>query len=715
VLSEERTLEVAPGPGRTSKDLVIQGHGVRVTVEVRPAGTSLEVRAQACALDRSIDNLSLAVEACADGWSQADQLFMPGAVYAGNRFDYREIGYPTMFREPHRVGPDAIPCIGDVPRLGRDSSKPSRIQQLAGDLSIPVIALFFHNRRVAWLLSGPQRAGGGACGYQFDESIPEHFASARVVAPGVRERHRYFICNTSRASEDRGATVSPEHPLELTARIEAVHCEDVLALMRTLFERRRALCELASSDEPQTAPDAPLFSVAAEIVSRKHQQSNWDESLGMYRTGVGNDACVFWQIGWVGGMMPTLAFLDQGDDRLVDRVCRNLDWLFAHGQAESGLFKGILRSDLQSIGDGFEHPGTQRWLLSRKVTDGLLFVLRHLRRLKSMGRSVDKWSKSTRRCAEALAYTWERHGQWGQIIDDQTGEVLVGGSTSASTGPAAMALASVYFNEPRFLRIAEDSGRTLHRLFVTKGYTCGGPGEALQCPDSESAFGLLESMVELHQVTGDPVWIGLARDTAHLCALWCCAYDFAFPPASTFGRLAMRSRGTVFANVQNKHAAPGICTLSGASLLHLFRATGDEGYIELLREVAGAIPQYVSREDRPIGKMPPGWVNERVNTSDWLEPVGEIFNGSCWCEVSMLLTHLEVPGVYARRDLARVWAIDRVQASWIEKAGTRQLCVVNPTRWPARISVMIDDGPGASRRAQQLVLDVAPGERGWAC
>jgi len=82
-------------------------------------------------------------------------------------------------------------------------------------------------------------------------------------------------------------------------------------------------------------------------------------------------------------------------------------------------------------------------------------------------------------------------------------------------------------------------------------------------------------------------------------------YDFAFLPDCTFGRLGMRTCGTVFANVQNKHNAPGICTLSGVSLLRLARATGNRQWLDLLADIAGAIPQFMSRRGRPIRDIRP--------------------------------------------------------------------------------------------------------------
>ena len=139
----------------------------------------------------------------------------------------------------------------------------------------------------------------------------------------------------------------------------------------------------------------------------------------------------------------------------------------------------------------------------------------------------------------------------------------------------------------------------------------------------------------MYEVSGDKRWLKIAETCAKQCASWCMSYDFEFPSDSVFGELNIHAAGSVYANVQNKHSAPGICTLSGASLVKLYRATGNKFYLQLIKEIAHNITQYLSREDQPIlswdGKyLPAGWMCERVNTCDWevKKNIGCVFYGS---------------------------------------------------------------------------------------
>lgn len=208
--------------------------------------------------------------------------------------------------------------------------------------------------------------------------------------------------------------------------------------------------------------------------------------------------------------------------------------------------------------------------------------------------------------------------------------------------------------------MAEAATQLYYDRDAAHGYTTGGPEEILQCPDSESCAGLLESLVVLYETTHADHWLEKAKHLAHMSASWTVAYDYHFPPESEFGRLDMKSVGSVFANAQNKHSAPGNCTLSGDSLYRLYRYTGDPLYKELFEDVVLTVSQYMSTDARPIWswdvpkdasllnddsitapreKLLPGYMCERVNLSDWESQrcVGGVFNGSCWCECTNLL------------------------------------------------------------------------------
>jgi len=294
---------------------------------------------------------------------------------------------------------------------------------------------------------------------------------------------------------------------------------------------------------------------------------------------------------------------------------------------------------------------------------------------------------------------------------------VVGGSTSGAIVPAALVLAAGYFKNQKYQRIALASAENYYKNYIKKGITCGGPGDAMQNPDSESSYAMLESFMLLYESTQDKKWLVRAEEMANQFTTWVMPYDYVFPTNSTLGKLGVQTTGTVGANTQNKHGAPGICTHSGIALWRLFRATGKIQYLQLLHEIAATMPQYLSHPLHPIDKMKIGWMSERVSTTDWLEGIGELMYGSTWAETSLMLSYIELPGVYIQPDKSFVFAIDHVETQ-ITRDNTKSLTVKfsNPTKAIAKVKVFVESSVqakiplGENALYNCLIINLQPGE-----
>jgi hypothetical protein len=223
--------------------------------------------------------------------------------------------------------------------------------------------------------------------------------------------------------------------------------------------------------------------------------------------------------------------------------------------------------------------------------------------------------------------------------------------------------------------------------FVVKGLICGGSSDAMQSFDADTSYELLESFTKLYETTGDAKWLQIAEEMAAQFTSWVVGYDYKFPSGSTYNKLDIRCTGTVYANTQNKHGASGICTHSGIALLKLYRATGNEFYINLLRDIAHTIPQYMTYEGHKFYESEPGWISERNNMTDGIGSIGEGFAYSCWAETSMMLTYAELPGIYVNKSNREVFVLDHVDAK-LNKKG--QLEITNPTKYDAVVKVLAE-------------------------
>ncbi|MBO9610669.1 MAG: hypothetical protein J7639_32250 [Paenibacillaceae bacterium] len=395
--------------------------------------------------------------------------------------------------------------------------------------------------------------------------------------------------------------------------------------------------------------------------------------------------------------------------------------MFRKVQARSGFFYGIYNNG-KLYGDDFKEQNNVNCVLIRKNTDALYFLGKQLALHNDHDLPIPtSWKEGYERLCDAFVRLWEKYGQFGQFIDVAQETILIGGSAAAGLAPAGLALGAQYWNRPDYLAVARQSADSFFERYVRHGVTTGGPGEICQCPDSESAFALLESYVVLYEATGERKWLDMAEAAADLCATWCMSYDYKFPEQSEFNKLDLRTTGAVWASVQNKHAAPGICTFSGDSLFKLYRATGNRFYLDLLQGIAHNLPQYLSREDRPLvisfswdglprgEHSPAGRMGERVNTSDWegKENIGGVDGGSCWCEVSLMLTYVEVPGVYVQQDTGLVYSFDHVDALVVEHNEHRSVLKLhNPTNFTAKVKVFSENAADcATPLGQNAVLN----------
>ncbi len=637
---------------------------------------------------------AIAVELVFDRWSALNYVLMPAAAYDGNRFLSRKIPYSPKLYFVQDIGKDNPPIISDVPRLNAGEGV-SRIQERSGSLAVPAIG--FQNQRSGrgCLIFTRQGNGLGDYGLSIEESRRRDQAVITVTSPLVRELNSYRICDRDFPSEDQPHDFKAGEVMEISFRLvffDAPHPQD-------LFDRLAT--ERTAEGTPKTKMPVMPFSACFELQEEKFNRHNFVAKHGYYSVGPRQNFLQDWQIGWTGGMISTYPLLFAGGRQTRKNVLRNFKWLFPAGIAPSGLFWDAGRNGTEWFGGDIRKPHTGEWHLIRKSGDAVFYIIKQFRLMEQLGIMVDPaWQQGLKGVCDALAKLWQKNKQFGQFVDSLTGQICVGGSTSGAIIPAALVLAADYFKVPKYLRVAVAAAEKFYQEFTIKGLSCGGPGDALQNPDSESWYALIESYLALYEATGKRFWLQRAMETSRQFSSWVVAYDFEFPPKSTFAWAGIRTTGAVYANTQNKHAAPGLCTFSGLGLLKLFRATGDKFHLELLRDIAFGLPQYLPHPQRPLGQAKPGWMCERVNLTDWEGPerIGETLEMTTWAETALMLTTIEIPGLYVQPDQSLVMAFDNITAEIdAETDGELSVHIHNPTPAAAAVRVFAESRHEAGR------------------
>lgn len=626
---------------------------------------------------------NVSVDLHVGNWSRDNYVLLPGAAYRGNRFESRKIAYSPKLLDPKDIGPDKPVIISDVPRLNITDG-PSAINERIGAMALPSIGFWDSQRKESVILLAAQANECGDLGMSITENRSRNQAVISLKSPVMRERYRL------------GDAASVDCPKDFTAGDTVTFSFKLFKspspTLQGLFDRYLAMRE--DSLLPRSLHPTYPYSYCFSTLERKFNEQNFVKEWGYYAVGMRENYFQDWQIGWTGGMISTYPLLMKGNEETVSNVVANFDWLFKGGLAPCGLFWDAGEKGNIWYGGDIRKPHTANWHLIRKSGDGLFFILRQFDLFQKRGMTIHhEWESGLQRVADALKQIWIENGQFGQFVDNVTAKIQVGGSTSGAIIPGAMALASRYFGRDDYMEVAKASAIYYYEKYISQGITCGGPGDALQNPDSESSYAMLESFVTLYELTGESRWLEYAEEMAAQYSTWVFGYDYQFPASSTFGKLQIHASGSVLANTQNKHAGPGICTHSGAALFRLYRMTGNEAYLRLLRSTAYHLPQYLSTTERPVGPLPCGWMNERVNTTDWEGDarIGEVFRGSTWAETSLLLTIAEIPGIYVDVPKKMAFSFDNLKVRYLRD--TSDGCVVevyNPTGYDASFTCFVD-------------------------
>jgi hypothetical protein len=664
-------------------------------------------------LDRgSVTEAAVGLGLAFSRWSRADYVLLPGAVYAGNRFESRHVPYPPRLSEAADIGPHVPTIVSDIPRLNVHAG-PSRLQVLAADLATPAFGVQGAATKVGVLVLVEPATRVGLSSLTLEESDDRTRARLVLGAPGVREDVAYDAGRTRLPSKDRGAAFRAGDTLVLRLRVHVFDCAEPSGLFEALAALRKELT--GPTARPLERPFSDAWKAHEARVSRRFVEAD-----GIFSSRAG---ATEWQSGWCGGLATTLPLLTFGGPESRDRAGKTLDFLFKHAQAPSGFFRsrwdgarwlddgpGPARgaaADGAHRGGPARHAG--RWHLVRRSADALTFAGKHLlvqQRQDPAQKPDARWLAGLSRASDAFVRLWDREKQLGQYVDVETGELIVGGSTAGGLAPAGLALAAALLKRDDCLATAVAAGEHLHERWVRAGLTSGGPGDALQCPDGESAMALLESFVTLFEQTGEKAWLERATMAARLVGSWVISYDV--PDRDRAGDI--RATGAVFSNAQDRRGSPGHTISSGDALLRLYRATGDLSCLDLLRDTVRNLAQYLPAAERadadgvdarPRAESPPrphAPRRARADTSDWLEDAPDVVPATSVFDAQSLLTYAEVPGLYVRTDTGFVYAFDHVEARVRERVpGRLVVSIKNPTAADAAVRVLGESADEAAR------------------
>ena len=622
-------------------------------------------------------------------WRTDNYVLAPAAIYNGNRHKVMDLGYCAYIKDKKDKPLDMPVTITNIMHLNLDKS-PAKIEMLTGNCSTPMMSFYNSKDKTGCIMLTAQGTQFGNNALIIEEKASEGKATFVISAPGVREK-RYVMCGFD-TSGDKPADFKEGSIVTLKIRLYIFRATTLQDFYDKIFTERKAL------SGPTTYRNLAPFSAIAEMILDHHDKhkSYEDSSYGYIANHPEGDN-PFGHLS-LGGSVPVWSYpqVIQPTDERLRRVSGTLD-AFTMMQGKSGFFYSLfIKGRIAEVNTVMPIAISN----IRNNSEALYFGIQTLELLRLEGNEKyikPEWNEMFKRTADAAVRLWDKYGQFANLIDVETGEIDTPGSTAGAEFISGLALASRYFNNPEYLRVAEEAGQYYYEKDLSKGYTGGGPGDILLCQDSESADFLSDAYTILYEMTKKPIWLKYAKEGASLFSTWVVSFNYKFPENSDMNKFGIRTTGSVWASTQNAHSAPGIYVMSGNFLLKLYRATGDKRYMELLRDIVHNVVQYINTKTNHI--MPKtffGSVTERVNLSDWegKDEIGNFPDGDsnmAWETVS-LFSVLMNPGIYLNHETGDMFVFDNVEATIINRDKNRTtIKISNPTPYDAKVSIMSED------------------------
>jgi hypothetical protein len=626
-------------------------------------------------------------------WSIDNYVFAPAMLYGGNRFKILPIKYPPYIHDAKEKPLDMPITTTNILHLNQDGSH-AKVEMNTGNIATPMMGFFSPQNHRGFLLLTEQNTRFGNNGMIVEEDAASNTTDKKISfvisAPGVR-KEKYVMCGRE-ASGDKPTDWKAGDEITIRFNVYNFDANDLPEFYQKVFDERKAL-----SGENKFANITP-YSEAAHLIVEMHNRDKWfeNDSTAYYCNRPGNSSPYAYQIGWSG--LPIFSFpqLIAATPQRLDRVVRSFDNMLFKAQAPTGLFyaanhNGKIYGDVHG-----QMEALPSIAMMRRSMEVLYFGIKSLDLLKKEHHEdliKPQWEAALKRCADALQMVWTKYGQYGQFINVDNLEMDINGSSAGGYAGAGLALASVYFNEKKYLQLAETSTRYYYENHFMKGYAGGGPAEILQAPDSESLANMLEACMVLFDVTQHKEWLDKATFIAHYLSTFMVSYDYQFPAGSAMQKAGTHATGSLMASAQNNHSAPGFYILSGDMMLKLYRATGDKKIAAMYKDQTHNVIQYVGAPHNPLRDQS-GFVTERVQISDWEGNDQGFVNygdsNAAW-EILAALSAMMNPGIYLHTDDDTFLVMDHVEAKVIERNEKGvTIRITNPSPYNATVSILAE-------------------------
>jgi hypothetical protein len=337
-------------------------------------------------------------------------------------------------------------------------------------------------------------------------------------------------------------------------------------------------------------------------------------------------------VAWLSGTTPAAALLRHGQ-RAGDAAAKSagaavLDNIAAH-LAPCGTFWGQWTPELGWT-KGWT-PGEDR-LHARTIGEAALFMARAAALVEDQAAAA-RWRDAATSNVEFVVARQRADGAIPAAWHACSGEATSWDGCAGLAWVPPLLQGATLLDRTDLVEPARRAGRYYSR-FVDDELLFGAPEDVDLGPTSEDGYVAVMAYVALAEASAPGSerdrWVALARKAAAWMLSFRCAWNVAFDPATTLGRLDYRTRGMDQASPANQHLHTyGLIALDATARLGAL--TGEPLLLERAREHFAAARQLIARFDGDFGARR-GMVPERAYQTACFGPKGEIDPLShAWC------------------------------------------------------------------------------------
>ncbi|HET7896884.1 MAG TPA: hypothetical protein VFL47_04425, partial [Flavisolibacter sp.] len=393
-------------------------------------------------------------------WRTDNYVLVPAIVYNGNRYRAIGNGYNPAYPRDMYYNPAVPLSISNNPRLALEPGKASMVELQTGNTATPALCFFSPAAHKGFIVLTDQQSRWGNHGLTIAENATKDSCRFSISVPAMRKLATGF--GDFHKSGDQAPDWKAGDTVALHFRLYVFDAKSIPDLLTKFMQVRKSV---TGPNQPRNQlPMSRQLELATTICSNNFVTL----PIGSYYLPENNKD---FQLGWVSGMMNTYPMLALNNEKERTRVAAELDFVVSRLQGKSGYFYGGItaKGDIRPEKMHPDFPPVQAMV--RKNADALLWLMKHLMLFRAQGYAASihpQWEEAAKRLATAFTNTWKRHGEFGQYIVPETGEIAVFNSTAGAIVPAGLALASSYFKNPEWLEIAKKAAAFYYNRDVVK-------------------------------------------------------------------------------------------------------------------------------------------------------------------------------------------------------------------------------------------------------